>query len=398
MHRKINIFIFSLLVWFFIGSLIYLVPVGFKIFNSSPLTFLVFIAIFFTLKKPLSRWLLKVNIDKYPRIKIIFNIFYKLFIVGAVLILIYLLIVYPFILRPIQVNFSYGNFKGKNGTLFAFVYHSGLTRINRSDIISYFSQLNSGETITRVIGIPGDKVRMKGGFVYLNGKLLKEPYTILPRKTWTDYSGVILGKNCEEITVPQHKFFVLGDDREVGFNSLVEGFIQEDKIIDYLPVNLLKSSIFNPNKFFNNNRDVSKDADLIKESILNNQDYVSLINLKRHESGIEPLKYEKRLEQSANLRLQKMIDLNDFSYEATKSGYVAWKAISDVGYKDKVYSYLERTLMANFNSSSLFDFYWNSQDKQNLLDKDLRYIGIASKIIDIDSCPKQVIVQHFLSQ
>ncbi|MBI4089125.1 MAG: signal peptidase I [Candidatus Levybacteria bacterium] len=338
----------------------------------------------------------KINIGNDIRIRRFYSRSRTLLTVGAILLLIYQLIVSPFILKPQKVTVSYGSLK--SGTLLTFVYHNGFSRINRADIIIYFSPKNSGDTITRVIGIPGDKIILKGGFVYLNGKFLKEPYTIQPRKTWTDYSGVIIGKNCEEIIVPQRKYFVLSDDREYGFNSLVEGFISEDKITDYLPAKLLKNFIFNPNDLFNNNRDTSKDMELVKEPILDTQDYVRLINIKRQENGAEPLRYDKKLERSADLRLQNMLKLDDLSYEATKSGYVAWKALADVGYNDKAYLYLERTLEANFNSNSLSNFYWEFGDRENFLSKELKYIGVVSKIVDIDSCPKQVIVQHLLGQ
>lgn len=395
MFKKIIKFISSLLIWYFIGSLLYL-TIGAKVLNSSLPTFLLFIIIFLIAWSLLRKALRKINIGNDIRIRRFYNLSRALFIAGAIFLLIYQFIVSPFILRSQKVTYSYGNLKG--GTLLTFVYHNGFSRINRADIISYFSPQNSGEMITRVIGIPGDKIILKGGFVYLNGKFLNEPYTIQPRKTWTDYSGVIIGKNCEEIIVPQHKYFVLGDHREYGFNSLVEGFISEDKITDYLPANLLKNFIFNPNSLFNNNRDTSKDMELVKEPILDTQDYVRLINVKRQENGAEPLKYDKKLERSADLRLQNMLKFDDLSYEATKSGYVAWKALADVGYNDKAYLYLERTLEANFNSNSLYNFYWEFGDRENFLSKELKYIGVVSKIVDIDSCPKQIIVQHLLGQ
>lgn len=56
--------------------------------------------------------------------------------------------------------------------------------------------------IKRIIGLPGDRVRIEQGVVYLNGEVLEEPYL--------DHLG---GSSLAEITVPKGHVFVLGDHR-----------------------------------------------------------------------------------------------------------------------------------------------------------------------------------------
>ncbi|MBM4452855.1 MAG: signal peptidase I, partial [Chloroflexi bacterium] len=48
--------------------------------------------------------------------------------------------------------------------------------IERGDIIVFFSPLYSKDLIKRVIAIPGDRVEVKGGKVYVNGASVEEPY------------------------------------------------------------------------------------------------------------------------------------------------------------------------------------------------------------------------------
>jgi signal peptidase I len=77
--------------------------------------------------------------------------------------------------------------------------------------------------IKRVIGLPGDTLSILDGSVYLNGKIIDEPYT---KDDFT--SGYV-----EEITIPEDRVFVMGDNRQQSLDSRSEsvGLIPTDKII-----------------------------------------------------------------------------------------------------------------------------------------------------------------------
>jgi signal peptidase I len=62
--------------------------------------------------------------------------------------------------------------------------------------------------IKRIIGLPGDRVRIGDGAVEVNGEVLAEPYVIAPDRRAT----------VDEIVAPDH-FFVLGDNREHSADS-----------------------------------------------------------------------------------------------------------------------------------------------------------------------------------
>jgi signal peptidase I len=77
--------------------------------------------------------------------------------------------------------------------------------------------------IKRVIGLPGDRVEIKDGLVYVNGVELDEPYVF---EGPTEAS--VLG---EVIVVPSGSYFAMGDHRSDSTDSRVFGFVDRDDII-----------------------------------------------------------------------------------------------------------------------------------------------------------------------
>lgn len=76
-----------------------------------------------------------------------------------------------------------------------------LEKIQRGDILVFYSDELQESLIKRVIGLPGDVVTIKEGAVYVNQKLLDEPYIGEADKFNGSYE------------VPEGKYFFLGDNR-----------------------------------------------------------------------------------------------------------------------------------------------------------------------------------------
>ena len=97
-------------------------------------------------------------------------------------------------------------------------YHSG--GYQRRDVIVFKSPNDPHQQyIKRVIGLPGEKVVISGGKVYINGNPLEEPYIMSPPA----YN--------EKWDVPQDSLFVLGDNRNRSSDSHVWGMVPITDII-----------------------------------------------------------------------------------------------------------------------------------------------------------------------
>jgi len=78
--------------------------------------------------------------------------------------------------------------------------------------------------IKRIVGLPGDRLKVIAGRVYIDGKQLKEPY-IEPDDA-CDICNL-----PEEITVPPDHFFMMGDNRGASADSRFWGPVPEDQLI-----------------------------------------------------------------------------------------------------------------------------------------------------------------------
>ena len=78
----------------------------------------------------------------------------------------------------------------------------------RGDVVVFhFPRNPDQEYIKRVIGLPGDRIAVRNGQVYINGLLLEEPYIKAPPA----YNG--------EWVVPEDQIFVFGDNRNNSSDS-----------------------------------------------------------------------------------------------------------------------------------------------------------------------------------
>ena len=74
--------------------------------------------------------------------------------------------------------------------------------------------------IKRVVGMPGERIEIRQGSVYINGELLNEPY--IQNHAQYNYPSTVLGSQC---------YFVLGDNRPVSLDSHYFGCVTKDQIV-----------------------------------------------------------------------------------------------------------------------------------------------------------------------
>jgi signal peptidase I len=85
---------------------------------------------------------------------------------------------------------------------------------------------NSKDFIKRVIALPGEKLLIRDGVVYINRHRLDEPY--LP-EAWTNLSNWSPG-GPDGTVMPANQYFVMGDNRNKSQDSRYFGPITSDRI------------------------------------------------------------------------------------------------------------------------------------------------------------------------
>src|SRR3984957_7372859 len=103
-----------------------------------------------------------------------------------------------------------------------YTYKLGAGSIEREDLVVFHYPYDPTQSyIKRIIGLPGDSVQISDGSVYVNGRLLSEPYVPVEYR-----DHVSLPKE----SVPPDKYFVLGDHRSSSNDSRVWGFVDRKEI------------------------------------------------------------------------------------------------------------------------------------------------------------------------
>lgn len=143
---------------------------------------------------------------------------------GSILIVIYLFIAAPHQVKGISMEPA---FKSDDLILTSKIAYK-LGAPQRGDVVVLKSPKNPDiDYIKRIIGLPGDKIKIENGEVYINGIRIKEDY--ISAKTVIFVGG--FSKNGVEATVPPSQLFVMGDNRPRSSDSREFGFIDTNSVI-----------------------------------------------------------------------------------------------------------------------------------------------------------------------
>jgi signal peptidase I len=118
------------------------------------------------------------------------------------------------------------------------------TTPNRGDIVILKDPFdNSQDFVKRVIALPGERLKITHGSVFINGQLLQEPY--LPKNvTTTDWP--IDGSDPNGSLIPAGHYFVMGDNRNHSSDSRVFGPVALSQIESRAWIRLLPLDKFGP--------------------------------------------------------------------------------------------------------------------------------------------------------
>ena len=109
-----------------------------------------------------------------------------------------------------------------------------LRRPERGDVVCFrpppalvklLPDVSTGSTgvcaIKRIVALPGDKVSVLRGRLFVNGQAVEEPYLAEPR----------MGYRMRRLAVPAGHVFVLGDNRNDSYDSHVWGCLPSDLLL-----------------------------------------------------------------------------------------------------------------------------------------------------------------------
>lgn len=105
-----------------------------------------------------------------------------------------------------------------------------LNNINRYDI-AVVKDKDDDYIIKRIIGMPGDTIEYKNNILYINDKKINKSFTTDKTEDFSlEEICEINNDDCSN-GIPEGKYLVLGDNRDVSADSRVKGLIDEKKII-----------------------------------------------------------------------------------------------------------------------------------------------------------------------
>ena len=85
----------------------------------------------------------------------------------------------------------------------------------RRDVVAVRQDRHRLVLLKRVVGLPGERIKVRSGYVFINGERLEEPYA----------KGSSVPSSGDEVLLGPNEYFVIGDNRDVSVYGVV--FLRE---------------------------------------------------------------------------------------------------------------------------------------------------------------------------
>jgi len=135
-----------------------------------------------------------------------------------VLIILIVVLIRSFIITPVTVDGPSMNETLHNGEVLLLKKFD--KSFDRYDVVVFIKKGKTQEKlIKRIIALPGEKVKCVSGIIYVNNEEIEDSHAHGETK---DFGEVIVGEN---------EYFVMGDNREVSYDSRYFGPIKKENIL-----------------------------------------------------------------------------------------------------------------------------------------------------------------------
>lgn len=125
--------------------------------------------------------------------------------------------------------------------------------IHRGEVAVFISPAQHDlHLVKRIVGVPGDRIHLTDGVLYVNGVKQNEPYVYHTRHDYDPYRDnfpavspalspqpptpewpIVMRQHLQDgdLVIPDHSYFAMGDSRENSYDSRYWGFVPEENII-----------------------------------------------------------------------------------------------------------------------------------------------------------------------
>ncbi|HEX8265355.1 MAG TPA: signal peptidase I [Pyrinomonadaceae bacterium] len=109
-----------------------------------------------------------------------------------------------------------------------------VNNLKRGDIVVFrFPKNHEQSFVKRIVGLPNESVEIRQGQIFINGKILEEPYLS------DEYNQV---KSTRDVVqIPDGNYFVMGDNRDNSYDSRNWGTVPKNLIYGVYYTTYLKS-------------------------------------------------------------------------------------------------------------------------------------------------------------
>lgn len=141
-----------------------------------------------------------------------------------------LMVLYAFVIQPHEVSGQsmHPTFRDKE-LLLSYLLDIKQNKYQRGDVIVFHSPVEADKLyIKRVMGIPGDRIMVLDGGVYLDGQRIDESKYLDSEVRTTGGQSMLEG---QEVIVPEGFIIVMGDNRPHSSDSRDFGLLDKSKVI-----------------------------------------------------------------------------------------------------------------------------------------------------------------------